>query len=508
MDWSASDLRQLEQHQVPIEEAERQLQLFQCPPSPLQIIRPCTLNDGILQITAAEKPELIELFNAAANKGRVSRFIPASGAASRMFQELFDSCDHLVDWHQTGACQQSPHHQEFFSQLEHFAFFDELEKTLQSKGFNLRQMILNRDLSAAVKGLLEPWGLNYARRPKGLLAFHHYPDGPRTPLDEHLNEAASLQGDSTQPCRIHFTVSPEFVSDFTAAADKAVARLKKRFNCPFKISFSSQEGSTDTLAVTADNQPFRIEDDSLLFRPAGHGALLNNLDAVGGDLVLIKNIDNVVPEHLQSAVIEWWKLLCGKLVDIDAEIKRLLKLLKSNPNAATIEKGLTYLATTFLLNPPAEDNQRDWLLDRLDRPVRLCGMVRNLGEPGGGPYWVKENDNCTQQIVEMVQIPQNDSRAQEAVANATHFNPVLMACSLKNLAGESYPLNHFVNEQAIIITEKSLGGQALKALERPGLWNGAMAGWNTLFVEVPLSIFQPVKTVLDLLRPGHQPAPE
>lgn len=505
MNWSASDLQQLERHLIPAEEAERQLALFQNPPKPLQVVRACTLNDGILQITEDDSSRLIELFDSAAAHGRISRFIPASGAATRMFQELFDSCDPLLHWHQTGDCLQSPYHQKFFTQLEDFAFFDDLEEALQKKGFNLRQLIQNRDLSAAVKGLLEPWGLDYARRPKGLLAFHHHTGGPRTPLAEHLLEAATMHGESIEPCRIHFTVSPEFVDDFTAAAEKTVAGLEGQFNIRFEVSFSSQQESTDTLAATADNQPFRTEDGALLFRPAGHGALLNNLNNFSGDLVLIKNIDNVVPEHLQPEVVRWWKLLGGKLIEVDGKIKELLAALHSAPTPAAIDAGLTFLKTTFLLEPPTKSNTLDWLLTRLNRPLRACGMVHNLGEPGGGPYWVKENGNCTRQIVEMAQIHEDDLTAQEAVSAATHFNPVFIACSLRDVQGNHYQLDQFIDEQAAIITEKSQDGQLLKALERPGLWNGAMSGWNTLFIEVPDAIFQPVKTVIDLLRPGHLP---
>ncbi|ORJ61561.1 DUF4301 family protein [Geothermobacter hydrogeniphilus] len=509
MPFTQSDLAQIAAHGLSITETERQLELFRNPPEPLSIDRACTPGDGISLFDADREGPLVQAFEESANKGRFSRFVPASGAASRMFKNLFHSAAALDQWLNDGDCPDFPFHQQFFSQFSRFPFYQALKDCLRSRRQqDLDLLLQQRNLAPALAGLLEPWGLDYARRPKGLLPFHAYPDRVRTPLEEHLSEALKLAGAEGTPVRLHFTVSPEFLEDFQQAARLASGQIPAVNSRPIAISFSCQHTSTDTIAVDLDNRVLRNERGELIFRPAGHGALLDNLEKSGGDLVLVKNIDNVVPEPQQPEVIHWWKLLGGKLVEIQSRVHAILRRLESSANNENCRAAETLLETLGLPASSHGDkvprSRRDQLLQQLNRPIRVCGMVRNSGEPGGGPFWVAGRNGTTPQIVEMAQIPRDDKRAQQALAAATHFNPVLMACALRDHHNRPYRLSDFVDEQAIIITRKSEQGLELKALERPGLWNGAMAGWLTLFVEVPEQVFQPVKTVNDLLRPGHQ----
>lgn len=504
MIWNNAQRKQMKSHGVTEQEIERQLELFRNPPPPLKITRACTPGDGIIQLKQNDRAALKELFDAAAAKGRFSRFIPASGAASRMFKKLFNSTEAQAEWQSQGQCPNYPFHECFFKNISRFAFLQGLQKSLEKQGLNLKQVIAGRDMAPVLEALLGPSGLNYAKRPKGLLDFHAYPSQARSPLEEHLSEALKLA--NGKAAQLHFTVSPEFLGDFQQAALHARDKIGAP-DQPVEISFSCQQSATDTIAVNLDNQVLQNERGELIFRPSGHGALLHNLQEVKGDLVLVKNIDNVVPENQQPEVIDWWKVLGGKLIQIQQRVAAVLHQLESSEDEQSCieaEKTLLELGLESRTKQTELPGRRKELFSRLHRPIRVCGMVRNSGEPGGGPFWVAGIDGETPQIVEMAQIPENDPQAKAAIAQATHFNPVLMACGLRDHQGRPYPLSNYIDKQAIIITRKSEQGRELKALERPGLWNGAMAGWLTLFMEVPEKIFQPVKTVNDLLRPGHQ----
>jgi len=509
MQFSQSDQEQITAHGLTEQEIERQLEMFRNPPQPLAIDRPCIPGDGILQLPGDEEQALAELFDQGAAEGRLARFVPASGAASRMFKELFNSTEALAEWQKDGRCPNHPFHQQFFSGLKDFPFIDDLAMVLkETRGLELDQLIATRNLEPVLAALLESWGLNYAARPKGLLAFHAYPDGVRTPLEEHLCEAISLTGDAPTPVRLHFTVSPEYLEDFRHTAARATEAFADRLNAGAAFAFSCQQPSTDTLAVAPDNTPLRDDKGRLLFRPAGHGALIGNLADTGGDILLVKNIDNVVPEPMQPEVVRWWKLLGGKLLETQKRVHALLYDLEAPENETACDMaeallGEFGLETTGTGKAGNGTGRAQVLHSLLMRPIRVCGMVRNTGEPGGGPFWVRGDEGTTPQIVERAQIPDEDPAAMAALNAATHFNPVLMACALRDHRGKPYDLQDYIDRDAVIITAKSDKGKDLKALERPGLWNGAMAGWLTLFVEVPESIFQPVKTVNDLLRPGH-----
>jgi predicted house-cleaning noncanonical NTP pyrophosphatase (MazG superfamily) len=370
----------------------------------------------------------------------------------------------------------------------------------------LKTLIGDKDESADIlKKLLGSDGMNYGQKPKGLLAFHSYPDGARTPLEEHLVEAAAYASNG-QKARLHFTVSPEHRSGFEALVAKISPKWSTKTGIDFEITFSEQKPATDTIAVNPDNTLFRETDGSLLFRPAGHGALLENLNDLVADVIFIKNIDNVVPDALKQPTIEYKKALGGLLLWILEGIEHLDKQLQENPSEATIKEALEEMATYLGFVPSAEfaassqEEKITKIREVLARPTRVCGVVKNTGEPGGGPFWCQDaRGNFTLQLVESAQIDMKDEAQKTKFHQASHFNPVDLVCATRGL-----DLLNYRDMHTGFITDKTKDGKELKAMELPGLWNGAMSDWNTLFVEVPLETFNPVKTVTDLVRPAHQ----
>jgi hypothetical protein len=337
------------------------------------------------------------------------------------------------------------------------------------------------------------------------LAFHSTPEGARTPFVEHLAEAALLAGEN-DCAELHFTVSPEHRPLFKAHLSAWEKTLKQTYSCHFKVSFSQQKNSTDTLALDAYGQPLRDPDGQLVFRPGGHGALLQNLNDLSADIVYIRNIDNVVPDERKNTNLTWNRLLTGFLLEIQKEQHTLLKHLHSQPeDPLTRELALSFLMDRLQLDVDLSLPNKA-LTDILNRPTRVCGMVKNSGEPGGGPFWVRSpKEGLTRQIVEIPQIDRSDPSQQEILSRSTHFNPVDMVCGIRDWQGRPYDLSRFVDHDTAIITSKHQGGQNVRVLEHPGLWNGGMASWHSLFVEIPPEAFNPVKTVFDLLRPAHQP---
>jgi hypothetical protein len=363
---------------------------------------------------------------------------------------------------------------------------------------------------ALVRAVLGPEGLGFAEKPKGLIPFHRTPDGGRTPFEEHLIEGARTVRDADGRCRIHFTVSPEFDRDFRALLESRRAPLERSYGARLDVSFSVQHPSTDTIAVDLQNRPFRLDDGSLLFRPGGHGALLRNLAELRADLLYVKNIDNVVPESRLEVVVLWKKLLGGLLVSLERRALNLSRALETpGCPGSVLDDAVRFLRSSFGVPVPATDSLEGLcrtLKRRLERPIRVCGVVRDQGEPGGGPFWVEGPDGeITAQIVESSQVDVSDPSQRKIWSSPTHFNPVDLVLSLRDQTGRPYDLDRFVDPSTVFISKRSRDGRDLKALELPGLWNGAMASWNTVFVEVPGETFAPVKTVLDLLRPEHQP---
>jgi hypothetical protein len=393
---------------------------------------------------------------------------------------------------------------DFLDNLDKFAFHADLQKAMAEDGRDLTRAVADRDLALITRYLLDPCGLGYALLPKGLLAFHKAVDGARTPFIEHLAEAALLSGLDSD-VDLHFTVSPEHLPLFRAQLSAWLKTLEVTYGCHFRVTYSEQKPSTGTLALDDSGQPLRDTDGQLVLRPGGHGALIENLNDLNADILLIRNIDNIVPDARKQANLNWTRLLTGYLLELQEEQRALLKALQGQPEDPVIrELAISFLADRMQAEvSPASDNQA--LIKELDRPIRVCGMVPNSGEPGGGPFWVRdEQGRMTRQIVEMAQIDKNDPEQAAILSNATHFNPVDMVCGVRDWQGRPYDLTRFVDDNAVIITTKHQDGRDLRVLELPGLWNGGMAGWQTLFVEIPPEVFNPVKTVFDLLRPAHQ----
>ncbi|HYG61667.1 MAG TPA: DUF4301 family protein, partial [Thermoanaerobaculia bacterium] len=476
------------------------------PPPYTRVLRPCRPGDGIRQISTAEEHWLLARFEGAARDGRIGKMVPASGAASRMFKSL------LAYVNGSGG-EPEGEVRTLFDNLERFPFYDALAAVMARGGHNLRQAVDGGDYKTVLEYLLTPRGLGYEELPKGLLLFHHYPEGPRTPFEEHLVEAVEQTRSADGRCRLHFTVSPQHEEEFRRLLAEVGPRYEERYGVRFDVTFSYQKRSTDTLAVDPENRPFRQDDGTLLFRPGGHGALLDNLDALGRngwDIVLIKNIDNVVPEERRPLISQWKRLLTGQLLAVQDRVWRLLERLEEGSTNA-LDEAAAFLEKELSRSLPAElagvseEVRRRRLIDLLDRPLRVCGMVRNLGEPGGGPFWVEsKTGEVSIQIVETSQLDPKSEEQQAQLAASTHFSPTDLVCALRDRHGRPYDLHAYVDPSTVFMSTKSHEGRPLKALERPGLWNGSMAGWSSVFVEVPDATFAPVKTVTDLLRPEHQ----
>ena len=502
--FTPDDRAQLAARGIPEAEASRQLGVLAAGPAFAQLVRPCTVGDGIEQLESARLEALLARQAAAAAAGRVSAFVPASGAATRMFKELLTALDRPGELYPADVAREEGGDarflETFVAGLPRLAFEPELARALERRGLDVARLREHGPWRPLLEALLSPDGLDGARRPKGLLAFHRTGDDVRTPFEEHLVEAATLTRDASGGCRLHFTVSPEHRDGFAALLADAGPRHAQRLGVRFDVGFSEQHPATDTLAGALAGGPFRGERGELLFRPAGHGALLRNLAEAGADLVLLKNVDNVAVDAFKPGTSRWSRALVGMADGLAATAHALRARLDDPADGAALADTARFASSLGAGNVAG----RDALVAFLERPVRVCGMVPNTGEPGGGPFWVRGHDGqVTRQIVESAQVAPEP--AQQAVLRAaTHFNPVFLACALRDRAGAPWDLERYVDPRASIVSRKSSGGRELLALERPGLWNGAMAGWNTVFVEVPLAVFTPVKTVLDLLRPEHQ----
>jgi hypothetical protein len=513
--FTEADIEQMQAKGIRPETILAQIASFKKGIPPLKLNRPCTAGDGIIVVPESQQASYRKLFQDAASQGRVMKFVPASGAATRMFKSLHAIRNRLLngDIPQTGTANDPDllSLQKFTDALDRFAFYGPLESKLSQNGFKLDRLLKESKILPILDYLLTPVGLNYGQLPKGMILFHRYPEGPRSAFEEHLVEAAAYARDGQGLCRIHFTITPTLEKEIKDHVDSKCPRFESA-GSRMSIGYSSQQPSTDTLAVNGDNTPFRNSDGRLLFRPAGHGALLDNLNQLQGDIVFIKNIDNVVPDHLKEETICYKEVLGGLLVDYQSRIHTYLKKLQQQAVAPQETEAMLMFSQQHLnMTPPEELFQQShavktqYLNEQLNRPIRVCGMVRNVGEPGGGPFWVEQPDGkLTPQIVESVSIDLTATDQQAQWQNATHFNPVDVVCGLRDFQQQPFDLGHFMDPEAGFISNKSKDGKELKALELPGLWNGSMAKWITLFVEVPLTTFNPVKTVFDLLRPEHQ----
>lgn len=514
--FSTQDLAQFAALGIGVHTIEEQLSHFRQGFPYMQLVRPATVDDGILRLSEDEVTHYSGLYQSRLSALEVVKFVPASGAASRMFKSLFALRD---SWTGDEAQKQKVVADNglhglgtFFARLKDFAFYEALAGAIAAKGQDLKTLLEAQEYGPILSALLDEDGLGYGSLPKGLLLFHQYVHTLRTPVEEHLVEGGQYAAASGR-VRIHFTVSPEHRAGFEALIHELIPRYQKETGYQYEVSFSEQKSSTDTVAVNLDNTPFRASDGSILFRPAGHGALLENLNDLTADVVFIKNIDNVVPDHLKSPTIRYKQALGGVLLYYQEKIFGYLRRLEGVDVAdqALLDELKALYRGPLCTELPAGWEGQDaaaqtaWFRQRLHRPIKVCGMVKNEGEPGGGPFWCVNRDGTTSlQIVESAQIDSRDD-AQKAIAQAaTHFNPVDLVCAVKDDQGQKFDLLPFRDPQTGFISQKSQSGRDLKALELPGLWNGAMSDWNTIFVEVPISTFNPVKVVNDLLRPEHQ----
>lgn len=496
----------LAQKGISEEQIAEQLACFEKGFPYLKLAAAASVDNGILAPATDMQKKYLDAWDAYTQTDKVIvKFVPASGAASRMFKNLFEFLGADYDTPQTGF------EKTFFEKIENFAFYNDLNQACQNNtGKDIPQLISEDNYKAVVSALLESAGLNYGALPKGLLKFHKYEDGSRTPLEEHLVEGALYAGNKNGKVNVHFTVSPEHRPLFKALVDEKAAIYAKRYGVEYNISFSEQKPSTDTIAADMDNKTFR-DNGKLLFRPGGHGALIENLNDLDADVIFIKNIDNVVPDKFKGDTVLYKKLIAGVLITLQQKIFSYLQLLESGKYThEQIMDILQFLQKKlFCKNPEVKDLEDSelaiYLKNKLNRPIRVCGMVKNVGEPGGGPFLAYNSDGTISlQILESSQIDMKDPEKKEMFEKGTHFNPVDLVCAVRDYKGHKFNLVKYVDKNTGFISYKSKNGKDLKALELPGLWNGAMSDWNTVFVEVPLSTFNPVKTVNDLLREQHQ----
>lgn len=502
---SKADQALLSKKGITAEQVAEQLKTFKTGFPFLKLEGAATIGKGVLNPSQQEIESYLKGWDDyCAGGNAILKFVPASGAASRMFKDLFAflSADYDVPT--------TDFEKKFFDNIENFAFYGDLDAMcVKNNKLSVKELIEKGQYRDVVFNLLDFTGMNYGSLPKGLLKFHTYDNAARTSAEEHFVEGA-LYAATNGVVKLHFTVSPNHKALFEELVAERKAYYENLFNVKYEISFSEQKQSTDTIAVDADNAPFR-ENGTIVFRPGGHGALIENLNDIDADVIFIKNIDNVVPDRLKPDTVTYKKLLAGILVATQKKAFEYLKLIDSgNYTREQVEEMIHFLQNDLQCRNAEIKDMEDcdlvlYLRKKFNRPMRVCGMVKNVGEPGGGPFLAYNQDGTVSlQILESSQIDMNNAEAKAMFENGTHFNPVDLVCAVKNYKGEKFDLPSFVDKNTGFISHKSKNGRELKAMELPGLWNGAMSDWNTIFVEVPLVTFNPVKTVNDLLRDVHQ----
>jgi hypothetical protein len=501
--WREDDLAQIANHSISPDKLENQLRLFETGTQYPDVTRPVTPEAGLRQLSEEEIRDYSALYIRKKADVDIVNFIPASGAATRMFKDFqaYRNNPQQGDGSEKMA--------RFFAALPDLAIFPDVLLYLSKKEY--QQLVQSRNFAELTEIMLDKDKLGYADKPKGLIPFHIYDDGTvRTPFEEHLKESSQYAHGKGDRVRLHFTINPFYSGDFKSKARTFLQNPGMK-NTITEVSYSSQLQETDTIALDGNNHFFRDSKGHLLFRPGGHGALIRNLGQIKADIVFIKNIDNIAHADHQNESVAAKKMMAGMLLAIQEKIFAMIHQLRANTISA--DAALRFIEASKLVIFPesvkdqSEAKKRQTALQILDRPLRVCGMVRNTGEPGGGPFWVRQNNGCiVPQIVEKSQFQPGSERSAELLQAATHFNPVDMVCALRQYNGDYFALNDFIDPSTYFISEKSHEGQSIKVLEWPGLWNGAMANWNSVFVEIPITTFHPVKTVYDLLRPAHQKA--
>ena len=510
MTLTEKDLEQLQAKGISEKKVRGQIDTFKEGIPFVQLKKAVTVGDGILKFDKEDEKELIEGFEKAKDQNKLLKFVPASGAASRMFRTLFnfleeydpdqESLDNYLERKNDDDLKT------FIEGLQDFPFYKLVENRISGQANSK-----DGEIYLFVKEMLSEDALNYGFYPKGLLPFHNYGSHSATPFEEHLKEASEY-AKSGNSATLHFTISEQHGDMYNEEFSKVKDRVSSATGTSFDVSYSFQKPSTDTIAVDMQNEPFRNEDGSVLFRPGGHGALIENLNEQDADIIFIKNIDNVTVPRFAHEVVKSKKLLAGVLLQVQEKAFEYAKRLDSDDLAIDgVNEIKTFLNDELNVRFSEKfggyslEQKVKVLKDKINRPIRICGMVKNEGEPGGGPFWIQSEDGrVSLQIIESAQIDMDDAEQSDILQNATHFNPVDLVCGVKDYQGEKFDLTTFVDAKQGFITGKTKEGRELKALELPGLWNGAMAYWNTLFVEVPLETFSPVKKVTDLLKPAHQ----
>ncbi|OAB80000.1 DUF4301 family protein [Cochleicola gelatinilyticus] len=502
------DVQQIIEHGLTVDKINDQIETFKNGIPYADVITAASINNGILQLTKQEQEDLVNLYETKRDALELVKFVPASGAATRMFKFLHQFLDtydpekgRLLDYIRKGNHTQVAL---FFKSIGDFAFVNMVRKKIRMHYPNYKNSKKGERAVMLAKMLLHEEGLNFSMLPKGLIPFHKYNKYYTTAFEEQLFEAA-FYATANDEAYLHFTFSEKHVDFFREEFEEVKKRVSKKTKKRFNISYSFQKPETDTIAVTGNNKVFRDKDNQLIFRPSGHGALLKNLNEINADLVFIKNIDNVVAEDYVPVIAFHKKVLAGKLVTVQEKIFNYMHQLCEE----TVSKQTVNEVKSFLWNELNKKEIPDSILalkSVLNRPLRVCGVVKNTGAPGGGPFWIKDDQgNMSLQIVEMAQIDTQNNHQRSIANEATHFNPVDLVCGLRDYEGNKFDLQKFSDPNSGFISLKSQYGKPLKALELPGLWNGAMAHWNTIFIEVPLQTFNPVKTVNDLLQKEHRP---
>ncbi|NIM13545.1 MAG: DUF4301 family protein [Candidatus Aminicenantes bacterium] len=518
IELSAKDEKQLAAKGISEDQLLSQLEKFMKGSALVNLVRAATISDGIVRLSGNEKKELIELFEKESKTCKRIKFVPASGAASRMFKTLLAFYNNPAETVKREVIEKAekgdPDYiflRDFIEGLKNrkFAFYNELKKSVERDGLNLEGLLEGGNYKLLLEYVLTPKGLNYNDLPKGMIKFHRCDDYVRNPFEEHMVEGMAYSGNNNE-VNIHFTIPPQSEKAIKDYIDSVRQRYEKD-GIRFNITFSEQKPSTDTLAVDDENNLFRDSKGELVFRPGGHGALIENLNELREDIIFIKNIDNVVHERLIEQTIQYKKVLAGYLLKARSLVFNSLETLsKEEVKEDEIDKIAEYAGNNLNIFIPGVfsdwvlQKKKEWLFKKLNRPIRVCGMVINKGEPGGGPYWVEKDENISLQIIEEGQIDKKSRSQLKIMKDSTHFNPVDLVCGVKDYKGNKFNLIDFIAHDTYFISEKSMEGRPLKALELPGLWNGAMYDWITLFVEVPIITFNPVKTVNDLLREEHQ----
>ena len=515
--FSKQDQSQFKAKVIDIKTIEEQLNNFKTGFPKMKLKKPATIDDGISQIGDIEQEIYQEVFTAHAKDLSLLKFVPASGAATRMFKSLYDflnTYQNTEDEYLKLLCHKGPETMfNFFDRINDFAFYSDLRNITAENDMDLEKILEKKQFKQVLAMLLTRKGLNYANIPKGLLKFHRYKHFSRTSFEEHLVETLNYAKNTKGDAQIHLTVSDDHKELFEDRLAKTKTKFEEKYDGKLNVGYSVQKSSTDTIAVDINNEPFRNEDGTILFRPGGHGALIENLNELDADVVFIKNIDNVVPDRLKETTYKFKKVLAGILLDYQSVLFNYAKILEEDKEISqdTLTEMLTFLEEKLCTKAPASlkienpEKLKQYLFSKFNRPIRVCGMVKNQGEPGGGPFWSRNSDgSISLQIVEGSQIDKKDIRQMNILERATHFNPVDLICGIKDYKSEKFDLPKFVDKQTGFISQKSNNGRDLKAMELPGLWNGAMSDWNSVFVEVPIITFNPVKTVFDLLRIEHR----